>query len=292
MSFEHLEKARGEKRPELSQVMNPWKSNLVQAQWLFDQGRKGLMKQDEVGALLCEEDTEGNFLLLLSPLDDQKEAAIWNMEATSRIAPMLSADFIQWLIRQAVSMQGKWSKEDVGSIVCRENGNNELILATLDDETQKQVAEWNREATNRIAGFMNADFIQWLISQAEEGTWPKEDVGSIVCSKNRNNQLILATLDDETKKQVAEYNKAKTCSVVPLMDANFHQWLYQEAVEGRWDQSMVFEAVEELDDKANFSPSRKPGRNTLFYIPPGNLLFVKSCTATIPIMDFVGLDKS
>ena len=35
------------------------------------------------------------------------------------------------------------------------------------------------------------------------------------------------------------------------MDADFLQWLYHEATEGRWDQSMVFKALkkEEVDGK-------------------------------------------
>merc|ERR1711963_690826 len=40
----------------------------------------------------------------------------------------------------------------------------------------------------------------------------------------------------------------------------FLQWLYQEAVEGRWEKSMVFEAVvkEELEGNTSFSPKIKP----------------------------------
>ena len=47
------------------------------------------------------------------------------------------------------------------------------------------------------------------------------------------------------------------------MDTDFLQWLYQEAIEGRWDQSMVFEAVvkEELDGKAYIKPRIKPGKS-------------------------------
>ena len=172
---------------------------------------------------------------------------------------MLSSDFIQWLISQA--NEGKWPKEEVGSIVCRKNGDNQLILATLDEDTKKHVAVFNREKTLEIAHLMSADFVQWLISQANEGNWSKEDVSSIVCRKNADNQLILATLDKELQKQVAVFNKGKTISAAPYMDADFLQWLYQEAVEGRWDQSMVFEAVltEELDGKASYSPRIKPG---------------------------------
>jgi len=59
---------------------------------------------------------------------------------------------------------------------------------------------------------------------------------------------------------VASFNKADTISAILFMDTDFLQWLYQEAVEGRWDQSMVFEAVvkEELDGKSSFSPNIKP----------------------------------
>ena len=41
------------------------------------------------------------------------------------------------------------------------------------------------------------------------------------------------------------FNKVKTCSAVPYLEkeSDFLQWLYQEAVEGRGDQSMVFDAV-------------------------------------------------
>ena len=98
---------------------------------------------------------------------------------------------------------------------------------------------------------MSADFVQWLIQEANRGYWPKEDVDSIVWKMNADRQLVLATLDKETQKQVAVFNKAKTCSAVPYMEAKFLQWLYQEAVEGRWDQSMVFKALkkEEVDGK-------------------------------------------
>ena len=89
-----------------------------------------------------------------------------------------------------------------------------------------------------------------------------------MCRKNRDNQLILATLDEETKKQVAVFNKAKTCSSAPYMDADFLQWLYQEAVEGRWDQSIVFEAVikEELDGETSFSSKIKPGMSIVNFL--------------------------
>ena len=124
---------------------------------------------------------------------------------------------------------------------------------------------WNREATSKIAHKFSADFHQWLIQQANESKWPNEDVGSIICRKNTDNQLILATLEKEAQKQVAVFNKSNTVKTVPYMDTDFLQWLYQEAVEGRWEKSMVFEAVvkEELEGNTSFSPKIKPGTSIL-----------------------------
>ena len=83
----------------------------------------------------------------------------------------------------------------------------------------------------------------------------------IVCRKNKDNQLILATLNVETQKQAAVFNKGKTISAVPYMEADFLQWLYQEAMEGRWDQSMVFEAVskDELNGNEVITSRTKQG---------------------------------
>ena len=113
----------------------------LHGQWLFEQGRDGHMQKERVGALLCEEDKKGHFLLALSNIGVQTEVARWNKGATSKIAHMMSAGFVQWLISQA--NEGNWAKEDVGSIMCKKNAENQLIMATLDDETQKKVAVFN-----------------------------------------------------------------------------------------------------------------------------------------------------
>ena len=138
----------------------------------------------------------------------------------------------------------------------RENKRGSITLSALDFDTQKKVANKNKQKVNEVAHLMSAEFCQWLIQMAIEGKWSKEDVGSIVCRKNADNKLILATLDRELQKQVAVFNKATTCSAIPFMDADFLQWVYQEAESGRWEKQMVFDAVvkEELDGKANFSP--------------------------------------
>ena len=71
-------------------------------------------------------------------------------------------------------------------------------------------------------------------------------------------------LPKETQKQVAAFNKDKTCSVVPYMEeeGDFLRWLYEEAEKGQWDQKMVFAALvkEEVDGKSVIVPRRKKGK--------------------------------
>ena len=171
------------------------------------------------------------------------------------------ADHAQWLLEQG--REGKMEKEKVGALLCEEDEGGSCLLSLPDFDGQREAAVWNREATSKIAHKLSADFHQWLIQQANEGKWPKEDVGSIICRKNGDNRLILATQEKETQKQAAVFNKSNTVKAVPYMDTDFLQWLYQEAVEGRWEQSMVFEAVvkEELEGNTSFSPKIKPGRS-------------------------------
>ena len=179
----------------------------------------------------------------------------------------MSANFVRWLIEQAA--KGEWPKEDVGSIVWKMAADNQLIFANLDEATQKLAAVLDQEKTIEVAHLMNAHFVQWLIQQANEGEWPKEDVASIVCRNNADNQLVLSTLDEKTQKQVAVFNKTKTCSILPYMEdeGDFLLWLYKEAEKGEWDQKMVFAALakEEVDGKAVIVARRRKGKTFWSY---------------------------
>ena len=134
-----------------------------------------MMEKMKVGSLLCEEDNEGSCLLSFSDSDAQVEAAVWNVEVTSKVAHMLSSDFIQWLISQA--NEGKWSKEEVSSIVCRKNADNHLVLATLDEETKKQVAVFNKP----IVIATHIDAIRSL-SASSDGLWLCTTASDPVCN--------------------------------------------------------------------------------------------------------------
>ena len=176
------------------------------------------------------------------------------------ILPRLSESKLEEEMVRA-AREGKWEKEKVAELLCQMSTEGTIVYSMLDFNIQKEVALWNLGATNKIAHMMPHEFIQWLISQANEGNWSKEEVGSIVCRKNKDNQLILATLDEETQKQVAVFNKANTISAVPYMDSDFLQWLYQEAEEGRWNQQIVFKALtkEEVDGKVKVTTRIKSG---------------------------------
>ena len=159
------------------------------------------------------------------------------------------------------AIEGRWTKEEVANIVCREDNEGTTILSLMDFETQKELAFWQRERTIEVAHLLGAKFLQWLIDQALDGRWSQEDVSRVVCRRDSSNQLILSTLDEEIQKKVAVFNPAKTCNVVPYMDAGFLEWLYQEAEEGRWDKQMVFKALtkEEVDGKVNITTRIKSG---------------------------------
>ena len=92
------------------------------------------------------------------------------------------ADHGQWLVEQG--REGNMEKERVGALLCVEDKEGSSLLSLSDLENQTESAEWNREATIKIAHKMSPDFLQWLIEQADEGNWSKEDVDSIICRKD------------------------------------------------------------------------------------------------------------
>ena len=130
----------------------------------------------------------------------------WNLEETNKNAHLASLEFVQWLITQA--KENKWSKEEVASIAWRENKDGALIISQLNFETQTEVAFWGPKETNKNAHLASLEFIQWLVTQAKEDKWSKEEVTSIIFRKNKKNQLVLKILNKEVQKEVALFNPA------------------------------------------------------------------------------------
>ena len=111
-------------------------------------------------------------------------------------------------------------------------------------KTQQAVARWNEDGTNLIAHKMSEDFIRWLIQEADEENWDGEKLGEAFCQLDSNNQLKLATLEEELQKRLAVLNKETTCLSAPMLGSNLQQWMFQEALEDRWDNELVFGVLE------------------------------------------------
>ena len=60
-------------------------------------------------------------------------------------------------------------------------------------------------------------------------------MGEVFCQLESDKKLKLATLDEELQKQTVLLNKETTCLSAPMLGNNLQQWIYQEAVKGRFD---------------------------------------------------------
>ena len=111
---------------------------------------------------------------------------------------------------------------------------------------------------------MSPDFIQWLIQETKKGNWNGEELGGAFCQLDSDNALKLATVEEELQKELAVLNKPKTCSCVPLLGSNIQHWLYQEALEGRWEQDMVFKVLTRPDvEGGSVSPVDNLGKHVV-----------------------------
>ena len=64
----------------------------------------------------------------------------------------------QWLVEQA--REGRMEKEKVSALLCEEDKKRSVLLSLLDNDIQKEVAPWKKEATNRVAHLMHSDWVQ------------------------------------------------------------------------------------------------------------------------------------
>ena len=163
-----------------------------------------------------------------------------------------------------VARKGFWEKEKVHKLFCEEDEEKKVFLSRLPFKVQQEVAFWNQDRTNQIAFKMSADFIQWLIQETNKGNWNGEKLGGAFCQLNENNKLKLTTVDKELQKQLAILNKRKTCSSVPLLGNNLQHWIYKEALEGRWEQQMVFRVLARQEAGGKVLPVCNYGMNVCY----------------------------
>ena len=142
-----------------------------------------------------------------------------------------------------VARDGHWEKEKVSVLLCKENKHGKVFFSSLDFNTQKEVALWYQQGINQIAHKISEELLQWILHLANEGNWNKEELATAVCSKSSDKKPPISMCSSGMQKQLAELNQSKTCEVIPWMGNNFHNWLYHEAVEGRWNQDLVFRVL-------------------------------------------------
>ena len=184
--------------------------------------------------------------------------AKWAGEDNIKFSPLVSRMTASELEKMVeVAREGHWEKENVNALLCEEKNHQAILLSSLDFNFQQEVAFWNQTRTNQIAYKMGKEFVQWLVQQANEGTWNGEELGAAFCQLNSENKLKLSTLDVELQKQLAVLNKEKTCLSAPLLGNNLQQWLYQEAEEARWDEDLVFRVLEKKETEGGAAVSAK-----------------------------------
>ena len=167
----------------------------------------------------------------------------------SNMLPRLTASELEDMVE--IARQGQWEKDKVHALLCEEDKEKNIFLSRLPFETQQEVSFWNQENTNQIAYKMSTEYIEWLIEESKKGNWNGEKLGGAFCQLNSDNALKLASVDEELQKELAVLNKTKTCSSVPLLGSNLQHWLYQEALDGRWEQSMVFRVLSRSEAEGN-----------------------------------------
>ena len=203
------------------------------------------LDKDAALRLLIPDDIEQKVLFQLAKRSNWKPIAEWAKEVKvdfESIIPSMSVVDLEKMVK--VGQDGIWERETVHHLLCKKDDEGANILSRMQLKTQQAVARWNEDGTNLIAHKMSEDFIRWLIQEANEGNWDGEKLGEAFCQLDSNNQLKLATLEEELQKRLAVLNKETTCLSAPMLGSNLQQWMFQEALEDRWDNELVFGVLE------------------------------------------------
>ena len=165
----------------------------------------------------------------------------------SELVPRMRVDELEKMVE--VARDGHLEKKQVNNLLCAEDKNGNIFLSGLHFNTQIEVAFWDQESTNEVAHKVSEEFQPWLINQANEGDWDKDKLTSAVCRKSSDRNPILPMFSEDIQKQLAVMNKEKTCQIAPWLGSALQGWLYQEALEGRWDKEMVFRVLKKVETR-------------------------------------------
>ena len=200
--------------------------------------------------LLMPKNTTRRVLFQLAQGSSWKAIAKWASESNidlKNIIPRLSNHELEKMV--AVAREGQWGKKQVHALLCEEDDEGIVMLSTLQQKSQQEVAFWDQKGTNQVAHKMSKDFLHWLLQEVREKRWDGGSLGEAFCQLNSENKLKLLTVDEESQREIANLNPTSICHSAPLLGSKMQMWVFQEAVAGRWDQDQVFQVLEEKEDE-------------------------------------------
>ena len=212
---------------------------------LVERVKTNQLNQKKALELLIPEDKGKKILFQLARRSNWGLIADWADEegiSFSEVLPRLTAGEIEKMVE--VGKEEIWPKDGVHALLCEEDHETGTVLfSRLQIDKQTEVAAWNQRRTIQIAHRLSADFIRWLVQEANEGNWDGKEIGGAFCQLDSDNKLKLCKVEEELQQQLAVLNKTKVCFSVPLLGKSLQRWVYQEPIEGRWDQEIVFRVL-------------------------------------------------
>ena len=120
---------------------------------------------------------------------------------------------------------------------------------------------WDQKAISQALLKISSELLQWILPQADEGNFDKDELASAVCDKSPGKRPTLPLFEEDTQKKLAVMNKTKTCQIILWLSSNLQKWIYQEAMEGRFDQDEVFKLLkrERTDEEEVLTLNIHPG---------------------------------
>lgn len=176
---------------------------------------------------------------------------------------------VNWVIKPSLKTEHRFLESDPSGQICPAHpsnlttGNPDLPLNSWRFNKMAEDQGENLEYGHVIlrCSTHDTEHARWVVEQARLGELDKEKVGAFLCEPDYDKRaFLLSLLDVEIQKEVSSWNKNKTLEVVSYLDeGDFLPWLYQEAVDGRWEKESVFAALtkEEVGGREVVVPRRK-----------------------------------
>ena len=190
---------------------------------------------------------ESNWKTIAKWYNRYHEACSWMIERASTANDL--ERFVTWV------RDGDWEDKDMGRRLLMRNKQGVAALSLLDFQTQQEVALWNKEATAQAAHLMPVQFIDWLVEEARQDKFTKEDVGGGLNIENKDGVTALSLRDVQSQQEVALWNKKATTMSIHLMPLDFQVWVIEQARQKIFAKADVCEGLLRLNKEKALSLS-------------------------------------